>query len=160
MWFAVAACTQQPSSVDSGTDLPDLPGHNDCLPEGEVMPDDTCLDVVEVDGRMPTVSYLSSDAPPAAPDDPRLTDPDYVWLTDQIRRCTCSCCHQRTIGGPGVHRWDLDFEPVWIDSANDWVLQVFVGETEEYLQTFPTDDPERVRAVVEREWARREAYER
>jgi hypothetical protein len=122
------------------------------------MSDEVCLAVVEEDGRMPTTSYLSSGAPMPAEDDPRLTDPDYLWLETEIERCTCVCCHTASFGGPGVHRWDMDFEPVWIDSASGWTLGVLVGDTEEYDQTRPSSDLERFRAVIDRERERRAAY--
>lgn len=159
MWWSWLACTDPPPPVDTADSAhAALPGHNDCLPEGEAMSLETCRAVVEADGRVPTTSYLSSGAPAPTDDDPRLSDPDYVWLTDSARRCTCSCCHSTLAGGPGVHRWDIDFAPVWIDSANDWVLTVFVGDTDEYPQTLPSEDPDRVRAVIEREFARREQF--
>lgn len=131
-----------------------LPGHNDCLPEGEEMSEETCRAVVEADGRLPTVSSNSSGTPPD-PEDPRLSDPEYEWLTAEVRRCTCVCCHSTVIGGPGSHRWDIEYQPVWIDSASDWALQVFAGYTDEYPQTLPTEDLDRLRAVVDGEIARR-----
>lgn len=134
----------------------DLPGHNDCLPEGEEMSEETCLAVVEAEGKYPTVSENKAgiDAPS---DDPRLEDPELAWLTAEVKRCACACCHTARWGGAGVYFWDLDFEPVWIDSASLWSLSVFGGYTEEYEQTLPTDEIERVRAYLEREADRREA---
>ncbi|MEQ1506152.1 MAG: hypothetical protein ABMB14_28225 [Myxococcota bacterium] len=154
---ALAGCAA-PSGVSGAPDPIDtaenLPGHDACLPVGEAMSDDVCRAVVRHDNRIATVSSESSGVP--APDpDPRLTDPEYQWLTSEVRRCTCSCCHSTEIGGPGSHRWDLDFEPMWIDSASDWALTVFVGDTEEPDQTLPSSDPERLRRVIDRELSRR-----
>ncbi|MCB9679045.1 MAG: hypothetical protein H6737_28345 [Alphaproteobacteria bacterium] len=152
-WVLLAACEPR-AAEDTDVHAVELPGHNECLPAGEAMSDAVCEAVVEHDGRLPTTSANASGTPPDA-DDPRLTDPEYQWLAGEVERCTCVCCHSGALGGPGVHRWDFDYEPVWIDSANDWVLQVFMGNTDEYDQTLPTDDPARLQAVVERELARR-----
>jgi hypothetical protein len=148
MWLMVA-CAGEERPAD------ELPGHNDCLDAGEEMDEATCLAVVEDDGRVPTESTLAYGVPEAQPDDTRLTDVDYTWLTSEVQRCTCACCHTASWGGPGVHRWDLDFQPVWIDSASNWVLGVFGGWTSEPDQTLPSSDTGRVRAILEREVARR-----
>lgn len=154
MWWILAwACDGAPAS-DSGLDLP---GHSACLPEGEVMPRETCVAVVEEDGRLPTTSWRASNAVPPDEDDPRLTDPDYQWLTSEIERCTCVCCHRSSTDGPGAFKYDLDFGPVWIDSANDWTLKVLLGDTGDALRTLPSTDAERLRSVVEREWALRQS---
>ncbi len=133
---------------------PDLPGHNDCLPEGEAMDDDTCRAVLEEDGRLPTTPHRAAGTE-AIESDPRLTDPEYAWMTAEVKRCTCVCCHTEHLGGPGSHRWDIEFEPVWIDSMNDWSIAVFTGQTDDYAQTLPTSDMPRLRAVLEAEVARR-----
>lgn len=151
MWWLVLACADPPELT--GTDLPT---HSECLAEGEAMTAETCLAVVEADARMPTVSYRSVDAAPPVEDDPRATDPDYEWLATEIQRCTCGCCHTASYGGPGVFRYDLEFGPVWIDSASSWTLKVLVGDTGDALRTLPTTDPGRLRALIEREWALRE----
>ena len=148
--LALLACTPEPEPV--ATPHPDLPGHSEC--QAEPLTDETCLAVVEEDGRSPTVSTNVSGMAPD-PDDPRIDDPDYQWLASEVERCTCVCCHKASYGGPGVHRWDFDYEPVWIDTANSWVLAVFVGDSEEPDQTLPTDDPERLRSVIDRELERR-----
>lgn len=156
MWILLwTACTDAPKTAETLTDGPELPGHNDCLPEGEVMSDEICLAVVEEDGRLPTTSHDASNMAPLA-DDPRLTDPDYLWLQSEIERCTCRCCHTTGLGGPGVHRWDLAYKPVWIDSASDWALDVLRGETDEYEQTLPSSDPDRVWETIGLELTRRE----
>lgn len=152
LWVAVrAGCGTEGDLAEPPIDLP---GHNDCLPEGERLSAETCLAVVEHDGRQPTSSSNVSGIV-ADPEDPRLDDPEYQWLAGEIERCTCVCCHAASYGGPGVHRWDLEHAPVWIDSANAWTLSVFVGDTDEYAQTLPTSDPDRMRAVIDRELERR-----
>jgi hypothetical protein len=135
-----------------------LPGHSTCLPPGQAMSDGVCLAVVEQDGRMPGTSYDRSFATHDDPD-PRLVDPELDWLTSQIRRCTCSCCHQSELGGPGSYFWDLDYDGPghWIDTASDWSLGVFVGTYEGNDQKFPNEDLARVRAVIEAELERRDA---
>lgn len=147
----LVACA--PSGGDTAapaeTALPDVPGHNDCLAEGEEMTEEVCLQVVEVDGRYPTVSEDKSGAY-GAEAEARAADPDLEWLRSEAKRCTCSCCHTRSWGGPGVYFWDLEWSPVWIDSASGWSLRVLAGETEEEAQTLPSTDPERVKAYVER----------
>jgi hypothetical protein len=44
---------------------------------------------------------------------------------------------------------------VWTDSASLWTLSVFGGWTEEYAQTFPSSDMERLRSYIEAEADRR-----
>jgi len=153
VWILLA-CSVLP--VDSGGSeaVLDLPGHNECLPEGEEMTAEVCLAVVEEAGRYPTVSEDKSGLD-AEPDDPRADDPELAWLTGEVNRCACRCCHTASWGGAGVYFWDLDFRPVWTDSASLWSLGVFAGLTEETEQTLPTADIARVRAYLERERARR-----
>lgn len=145
-----------PAPVTDSAAAPQLPGHNDCLPEGEAYSDEVCLAVVEADGRYPGYTEDKTDGRATA-DDPRLDDPDYQWLTDQASRCVCACCHRARYEGPGIYFWDLDYEPVWIDTASTWSLRVFAGWTDEVEQTLPTDDPERLRAAVQAELDRRYA---
>lgn len=142
---------------DSGAAI-DVPGHNDCLAEGEEMSEETCLAVVEEAGKYATVSENKSGAE-APSDDPRITDEDYAWLAGEVKRCACSCCHTASWGGAGVYFYDLEFAPVWIDSASRWTLQVLGGWTEDPDQTLPSTDIARVRAVIEAELARREALD-
>jgi hypothetical protein len=131
-----------------------LPGHNDCLPEGEEMSEEICRAVVAADPRQPTVS--ENKAPEeAGPNDQRLQDPEFLWVTSEVNRCTCRCCHTKSWGGPGVYFWDLEFEPVWVDSASNWSLSVFAGKTGEVEQTLPTEDIERLEAWVDGELDRR-----
>lgn len=149
-----AACVTHPIDPEIVDSAPELPEHNECLPEGEQMTEEVCLRVVDEDGRLPTQSYYKADV--ARPDpDLRLTDADYLWLTDQVKRCTCSCCHTASYGGPGVYHWDLEFEPMWIDSASDWALQIFAGDVYSESQVLPVEDQDRMRAVIQRELERR-----
>jgi len=155
--FALLLCACAPGAsdpVDSGA--PILPGHNDCLPEGQVMDDATCTAVVEEDGRMPTTPSRAPGTTNQA-DDPRMDDPELAWLLTEVRRCTCVCCHTNHIGGPGSHRWDIEFEPVWIDSMSDWSISVFGGYTDEPNQTLPSTDPVRLRTLLQRELQARES---
>jgi len=135
---------------------PDLPQHDDCLPEGQVMDDATCLAVVEHDGRFPGQSFDRSGVDPD-PNDPRVGSEQLQWLTDEVRRCTCACCHQSSLGGPGAYFWDLDYEgEVWLDSASDWSLEVFAGIRESENQHFLSSDPARVLQIIEAELERRD----
>ncbi len=148
-----ASTTEDEEEVHSGHTL-DIPGHNECLEEGEQMTEAICVTLVEEDGRYPGVS--EDKTPEDTPDDVwRLDDEEYLWLESEIRRCACACCHQSSIGGPGAYFWDLDWEPVWIDSASLWTLSVFGGWTEEPDQTLPTEDVDRLRALLEAEADRR-----
>jgi hypothetical protein len=140
------------SCQESLDEITHLPEHSEC--QVDPMPDTICQEVVEEDPRQPTTSINQSDMPPI-PDDPRLTDEDYMWLTDQIKKCTCVCCHSTNLQGPGTYFWDIDFDPIWIDSANSWSLIVLAGKTEEPDQTLPSEDPERVVEIIDREISRR-----
>ena len=51
--------------------------------------------------------------------------------------------------------YDLTWEPVWIDSASGWSLRVLAGDTKDEIQTLPTTDPERLKALVDSELERR-----
>jgi hypothetical protein len=150
------ACARPDIDTATPPEPIEIPGHNECLPAGESYSDEVCRAVVEDAGRQPTVSENKSGAE-ADWDDPRLTDPEYLWMEGEIMRCACRCCHTTEFGGAGVYFWDMDFSPVWIDSASGWSLSVFGGWTEEPDQTLPTDDLERLRAVIETELDRRRA---
>ena len=86
-----------------------------------------------------------------------LDDPELNQLLADARRCTCACCHDSALGGPGAYFWDVSWQPVWIDSANDWTLGVFAGIYESEDQFLPHEDPEWVRQVVQIELDRRAA---
>jgi hypothetical protein len=140
------------SCVDPVLQGDHLPGHSEC--QSERMEDEVCLAVVEEDPRLPTESINQSNQP-LINNDPRLQDDDYIWLTEQVTQCTCVCCHSTEYQGPGTYFWDIDFQPVWIDSANSWSLIVLAGETNEPSQTLPSDDPERVLDIINKEINRR-----
>lgn len=131
-----------------------LPGHNDCRADGKPMEEAVCRAVIVEDDRQPTISENKAGEHPS----PRSVaeDPEFIWMTAEIRQCTCACCHTKSWGGPGVYFWDLEFAPVWTDSASLWSLSVLAGETEEDFQTLPTDDLERLRRWVESERERRQ----
>ena len=153
--FLLTVCAA-PEATDSGAEPVHLPGHNDCLPEGETMTDEVCLAVVADQGRYPTVSENKLGVE-VLPEEPRQFEPERVWLSEQAKRCTCACCHTRKWGGAGVYFWDLDWTPVWTDSASLWSLSVFAGRTDEYVQTLPIEELERVEAFYEAETAARDA---
>lgn len=156
--IVLVACSGAPQDIAVDTGGPHLvvPGHDDCKPVGFEMEADVCAAVIAEDGRQPTVSQDKSGLPPVA-DDPRLSDPELAWLDTQVKRCTCACCHTASYGGPGVYFWDLEFAPVWLDSASRWSLSVFSGQTGERSQTLPSTDPDRLLAVVDAEIERRRA---
>lgn len=153
MFWLACAPVEVPEGDSAHVDIPD---HNACLPVGERYTDDVCLAVVEDQGRVATESRLKAPVEATA-DDPRLVDPEFLWVTGEVDRCVCRCCHTTGLGGAGVHAWDRVYSPVWVDSASDWSLRVFGGYTDEYAQTLPTDDVDRLRAWIEGEWARRDA---
>ena len=155
----LVGCVVPPTETSPFEATHDLPGHNDCLPEGQAMDAETCAAVLEEDGRMATQASYKADVPTPDPD-PRVEDPEYAWLKAQAQRCTCSCCHTGSFGGPGLHKWDLAFEdPFWIDSANDWSLQVLAGYVEEGSnQVLPIEDLERARSVLGAELERRAGH--
>ena len=131
----------------------DLPGHSECF--AQPLERDVCQAVVDADPRQPTTSENHSGMD-SVENDPRLIDPDYIWLTEQINQCTCVCCHTESLSGPGVYFWNIEYEPVWIDSASNWSLLVLSGQTNEEKQTLPSDDPERIFAIIKKELERRE----
>ena len=145
MWLLLA-CASEPLETPVH---PDRPEHSSC-PGAEVLTDEVCLDVVEEDGRYPTVSENRS-GNPVDEKDPRLVDEDYVWLTEEVEDCTCVCCHASSYAGPGVYLWDVDFGPVWLDSMNSWSLNVFSGEIVDETQNFVASDPERFERLIEKE---------
>lgn len=142
-----------PTDEDSAAAPLHIPGHNECLDEGEVYTAETCLALVEDDGRQPTVSEDKAGFSEAGV--VRVDDPELAWVTSEVKRCACSCCHTREYGGPGVYFYDLDWTPVWTDSASSWTLGVFAGFTEEEAQTLPTSDLARLQAWVDGEKDRR-----
>jgi len=145
-----------PLTADTAHPTTSLPTHDECLPPGERMSDETCLAVIEHDGRLPGQSFDKSGVEVVG-DDPRVGSDDLLWLTAEIERCTCSCCHQSELGGPGAYFWDLDYDGVWLDSASRWSLQVLAGIHDSENQVLPSDDLPRVQQIVLDEIARRDA---
>ena len=151
MFLLALGCVAEPDSSPA----PVLPGHNDCLAEGESFSAEVCSGVVAEQGRVATVSEnKSGDAQDAT--DARQFDPELAWVTGEVTRCACACCHTQRYGGAGVYAWDLDWNPVWSDSASGWSLSVFAGYTSEPDQTLPTADLARLRAWVDAEIDRRD----
>ena len=148
--------TLLPVTTDTAHPTTSLPTHDECLPPGERMSDETCLAVIEHDGRLPGQSFDKSGVEVVG-DDPRVGSDDLLWLTAEIERCTCSCCPQSSLGGPGAYVWDLDYDGVWLDSASRWSLQVLAGIHDSENQVLPTDDLPRVQQIVLDEIARRDA---
>ncbi len=147
-----------PPAGDSADPVHDLPSHNECLEEGERFSPEVCVAVVDEDNRQPTVSENKSGDEPLD-DDPRAADPELAWVTSEVQRCACACCHTRSWGGPGVYFYDLEWAPVWTDSASSWTLGVFAGFTDEERQTLPTSDLARLQAWAEAERERRWALD-
>ncbi|MGE0786687.1 MAG: proteinase inhibitor [Sandaracinaceae bacterium] len=118
---------------------------------------------------------MASDAPMAAPSDPRRSDTSYMdelaWLTTQAEASACSCCHSASRTPSGAARWDTEAGPLWIDTVSDEALAMFGGFTDSAAFGFlpveenngfdrsttglPTTDVLRLRAFVLRELMRR-----
>lgn len=143
-------CSTEPPPVSQV--IHDLPEHTECF--ATKIEDDVCLEVIAEHDQQPTHSYNQSGIA-VTEDDPRITDPDYIWLTEQIQQCACACCHNSNLEGSGAYFWDIAFSPVWIDSANSWSLRVLAGETNEPDQTLPVEDPDRMMMVIQKEMERR-----
>ena len=66
-----------------------------------------------------------------APDDPRLSDPDWVaeydWVTAQVESAACVCCHSEDIAPDGPSGWYLEASPIWIDTLDDDGLAMMAG---------------------------------
>ncbi|MEC7985119.1 MAG: hypothetical protein VX278_08140 [Myxococcota bacterium] len=145
-------CSCSRVSSESESVLKHVPEHSECF--DAPISDAVCYDVISAHDQQPTQSYNQSGIP-AAQEDDRLQDPDYIWLAEEVKQCVCSCCHNSQLEGSGTFFWDVAFEPVWIDSANLWSLSVLAGETEEPDQTLPVSDMERLRVLIDRERDRR-----
>ena len=161
------------SNADTGP--APVPGYQDplrdeilngtCAPEGE-----TFTSVYSCD----TVQGPSATEPPGAVSQVThnpaiLEDPDYDWVLGQLSACSCTCCH--TGAGIGTYRWSSTFEPAWTDSADSDALNglqsgppgaapaaIPPGENNGFSRdttSHPTTDPERFRAFILRELARR-----
>ena len=149
--LAVPLACKQPVVPEESAAL-HIPEHSQCF--DAPIADAVCYDVIALHDQQPTQSYNQSGIP-SANDDERRSDVEYVWLSSEMERCVCSCCHNSRLEGSGTFFWDISFEPVWIDSANSWSLSVLAGETDEADQTLPVSDMERLRALIERERQRR-----
>ena len=165
-----------PDDTDVGTDpapdehfqdpLGDELLNGTCAPEGETFTSVYACDTVQ--GPSPT-------EPPGAVarvthNPATLEDPDYDWVLGQISACSCTCCHTGT--GSGSYRWSSTFEPAWTDSGDSDALNALQRDPppgslahaippeenngfSRYSTGHPTTDPERFRAFILRELARR-----
>jgi len=141
-----------------------------CTEEGRYFPDYASCDVVLTQrpyGPLPPANA------PAAADDPRLEDADYMgelaWAKQQIEASGCTCCHDsRQVP---ASQWDVAAEPIWLDTLSDGGLALFSGLADSStLGAFPaaenfgfdrsytgipSTDGERMRAFMLRELERR-----
>jgi hypothetical protein len=94
-------------------------------------------------------------------DDPRLSDREYAWSADALRRGSeCVDCHRfpDSMKSPAEIYWDIECQPTWTDSATDDTLQkilVVLGDSSESRITLDASARERVAAVIESELQRR-----
>ena len=133
-----------------------------CAPEGETFTSVySCETVQGAISILPTGAVSKVEYNPAT-----LEDPDYEWVAEQLSACSCTCCH--TNNGTGTHIWSSTFEPAWTDSADSDLLESLlrplggdapIAEENNGFSTdstfHPTTNPERFRAFIERELARR-----
>ena len=110
-----------------------------------------------------------------APDDPRLSDPDWVdeydWVTAQVESAACVCCHSEDIAPDGPSGWYLEASPIWIDTLDDDGLAMMAGWVDSTAfgafapednngfdrgtTGVPTTDIDRMQAFLEGELTRR-----
>jgi hypothetical protein len=130
----------------------------------------SCADV-----RTQRPYYGSPEEADTAPDDPRLTDEDYLaelaWAKSQVQAAACACCHSTALAPDGPSWWYIEAEPIWIDSVRDSGLAMMAGLAgSDALGAFPaadnngfdrttlglpTTDIPRMQAFLLGEWARR-----
>lgn len=167
----LSACGEQGSCLADGVRYEELPEgsifNGTCVPEGQRFGEQFDCDLVEgpctdAERGQPSVQVID-------PDPERLTDPDLGWASAQVASCSCSCCHNDA--GVSAYVWSHDFaNEVWTDSMNTDRLRALAEypvHTGNILspdenhgfhrdQTgLPTTDPDRLRAFLEREIARR-----
>ena len=72
-------------------------------------------------------------APPATEsddNDPRLSDPEFMeelrWTKTQLEATGCICCHSSDVTQM-VGAFDVEYEPIWLDSMGDRGLAVMAG---------------------------------
>lgn len=147
--------------------VPGVAVNGTCAPHGERFLDHYTCD--DVKGPSPTDQ---SDEPATIkvimPDPARLDDPDLEWMEAELVACSCVCCHHDT--GIGAYRWSYEFEPTFIDSVGNDVLQRFTDPPPPHAAQippeenngfargefgFPTTDKKRFQAFIDRELERR-----
>jgi hypothetical protein len=136
-----------------------------CAPEGERFTDHFSCEGVE--GPCAGGGERGAKAQVAA-DPATQSDPDLAWSANQIRACSCSCCHNNQ--GVAAHIYSWDFAPAWTDSLSTERLERVVGEynSDEDIAAadnngfsrlgtgIPSTDPTRLSAFLARELERRQ----
>lgn len=141
-----------------------------CTAPGKTYDASFCPDVRTM---RPNPGIASQGSRQVKEDEARLSDPDLAWSAGEVQACACLCCHSAKLGGPGAFAWDIDFSPVWTDSATDRALAINAGIIDSsifgdidpklnngFIRTkmgLPTTDPDRMRAFLRRELERRGA---
>jgi hypothetical protein len=152
-------CTPQ-GEVDEATGVQ----NGTCAPEGEAFTDHYSCDGIE--GPCASNDEHGASAKVAA-DPARQSDPDLAWSAEQIRACSCSCCHNDR--GVAAHIYSYDFQPAWTDSLATERLERIINEnnTDEDIPpasnngfsrlgtAIPTTDDARLKAFFQRELDRR-----
>lgn len=118
--------------------------------------------------------YPYSVAAETSPDDPRLSDPEWMseldWVTRQVESTACVCCHSAA-APEGPSGWHLEAQPIWIDTLDDDGLAMLAGWVDSTafgafsaednngfdrsVTGMPTTDIPRMTAFLEGELARR-----
>jgi hypothetical protein len=144
----------EPTGVENGT----------CAPEGAAFTDHFSCDGIA--GPCPSTDERGARAQVPA-DATRQDDPDLAWSAQQIRACSCSCCHNDD--GLAAHVYSWNFAPAWTDSLSTERLETLAaGDYDDedispsenngfsrLISDIPSTDGERMRAFFERELNRR-----
>jgi len=136
-----------------------------CVPEGQRFKD--VHDCRAVPGPTPHQPPGAVEATPFA-EHSRLEDVDNVWVQEQLQACSCICCHSDE--GIGTYRWFANFDPFWLDSADDGGLRNLASVNSRastadldaemnngFTRTIvlPSTMPQRMKAYLERKIMRR-----
>jgi hypothetical protein len=144
----------EPTGVENGT----------CAPDGESFTDHFSCDGIA--GPCPSTDERGASAR-VSPDASRQDDPDLAWSAQQIRACSCSCCHNDD--GLAAHIYSWNFSPAWTDSLNTERLESLAtgdgrdddlspGENNGFsreISDIPSTDGNRMKAFFQRELSRR-----
>lgn len=172
-----------PTSMDCRDPLPgEPPGLSDgqvctnVLISGSTEPGRRFTDYGNCDVVRTQRPYYSMATPiDVDPDDPRLSDDDYMaellWVREQAEASACICCHTDSGTPSGAAIWNTEAGDLWIDTVSDDALAMFGGFTDSAGFGFfdpaenngfdrsetglPSTDVPRLRAFVERELTRR-----